>query len=131
MTWKLSFLDMPETTKYIPVSAVMKEKDTKKTYVFEIGEGGTLKKTYVELGTYSDINVELLSGLSDDVKIVESPTDKMKDGSKLHDFATASTGTKTTQQNSLLGGGMGGGARSGGMGGATRSGGGMSGGGPR
>ncbi len=123
-------IDLKDVT-YIPVSSVVVDEDDS-TCVFVVENGGTLKKTEVELGTYSDMYVELISGLSEGDMFMTSPDDTVKDGASLMDYATgtsAQSGNKQSAEGSILdsvtGGGMGSGRPSGGM----QGGGGMPGGG--
>lgn len=119
-----------EAVDYIPVSSVVKEEDS--TYVFVVSENNTLKKTKVTLGTYSDLNVELIEGLEKNAKFLASPDDTVKDGTNLMDYAKTpeNENGNTEKSESILdgmtsgagapsGGGMGGGP-SGGMGGGPR-----------
>lgn len=116
-----------DDVSYIPVSAVMKDKQTGETYVYTVDDSQTLKKTVIGLGTYSDMSVELLNGLTAQDQFVESPTDAMQEGMALMDFATSKTvsgsGNATGNSgNSLLNGLTGGAAQ---QGGGMRQGGGM------
>lgn len=122
-----------EGISYIPVSAVMKDKEGS-TYVFEVGEDKILKKTVVNLGTYSDVYVELLDGLTKDAQIMTSPDDTVKEGTSLMDYAkTTTTNTNNTKESgSILDGMTGGGGGMPSGGGGMQGGGGMpGGGGPR
>ena len=125
---------------YIPISSVAKDENNE-TYVYKIDEEDKLVKTFVTLGTYSDMYVELLDGLDIDAKFIATIEDNMTDGSLLSDYKTIITGgnRKENEESSIMdnlpgGGGMpGGGMPGGGMptGGGMRNGGGMPGGGPR
>ena len=117
----------------VPISAVMQDDDGS-TYVFKVEEDDTITKTTIEIGTYSDMYAEVVSGLQDGDRVMTSPDEDVTDGSKLSDYeeeVTVNTGTTQestdSSSSSMQMGGMGGG----GMGGGMPGGGGMGGGGPR
>ncbi len=100
----------------IPVSSVVKDKETGKQYVFTIDESRNLKRVDVELGIQSDLNVEVISGLSENQKIVASPTDEMEDGKPLHSNTETNGGrgnaNRANQNGQMLFPGGAGGTRS-------------------
>lgn len=81
-------VDLPEETEYIPISSVMKDKETDETYVFEVDENDMIKKTVVQLGTYSDMFVEFLGGLNENSRFITSPTEMMVEGTPLDNYTT-------------------------------------------
>ncbi|MEA5083882.1 MAG: efflux RND transporter periplasmic adaptor subunit [Lachnospiraceae bacterium] len=111
---------------YIPVSAVVKDKETDSYCVYVVGEGQKLEKRDVEIGTMSDMYAEILSGLEEDETIMESPTGEVTDGSSLMDYATheAAKDSKETSSEGILSG-LTGGANQGGNQGGMQGGGGM------
>lgn len=108
-----------EDANYIPISAVFKDDDGQ-TCVYRIADGQRLQKTAVTLGTYSDMSVELLGGLTAEDEFITTVEDEMTDGALLTDYKTIagpSAGSGDHQEGSLLdsvmptGGGMPGGGR--------------------
>ena len=47
-----------------------------------------IKKTVVQLGTYSDMFVELLGGLNENSRFITSPTEMMVEGTPLDNYTT-------------------------------------------
>lgn len=79
-----------QDVNYIPVSAVKKDK-TGETSVFTVNEEGLLTQTPVTLGTYSDVYVQLLDGLTETQKFVTTVEDTMEDGQPLATFGRQQT----------------------------------------
>lgn len=115
---------------YIPISSVSKD-DEGNTFVYTVNENDILEKTTVELGTYSDMYVELVSGLSEGEKIVETIADDMKEGTSLSDYKTEITVNSNEEQESSIMENMGGASMQGMPSGGMPAGGGMPSGGGR
>lgn len=89
-------------TNYVPVSAVMKEKD-ESTYVYTVDAQQMIQKTPVVLGTYSDTTVEVKEGLTEDDTIITSPIDTMKPNTPLSDYAaTVTVDTSAKKEGSSI-----------------------------
>jgi RND family efflux transporter, MFP subunit len=95
-----------KNVNYIPVSAVIKDKETESYCVYVVGEEQKLEKRTVEIGTMSDMYAEVISGLEAGETIMESPTSEVTDGSSLMDYATQETakeGAETSSEGILSG----------------------------
>ncbi|MGE4214064.1 MAG: efflux RND transporter periplasmic adaptor subunit [Anaerotignaceae bacterium] len=91
---------------YIPISAVMKDKETDSYCVYVVGDDQKLEKRVVEIGAMSDMYAEILSGLEEGVTIMESPTSEVTDGSSLMEYATqevAAEGEASSSEGILSG----------------------------
>ena len=104
---------------YIPVSAVIKDKETDSYCVYAVGDDHKLEKRAVEIGTMSDMYAEILSGLEKGETIMESPTSEVTDGSSLIDYATqeVTKNVEDTSSEGILSGLTGGGNQGGRQGG--------------
>lgn len=114
---------------YIPISAVMKNDDGS-TYVFEVDDEQNIIKTNVELGTYSDMYVELISGLEETTVFIKTADDKMMEGSNIMEYSKTegnTTESGSEKSSSVLDSVTGAGKSQG----SGMQGGGMPGGGPR
>jgi HlyD family secretion protein len=89
-------------TDYIPISAVVKDSETDTYYVYVVGddENKTLEKRQVEIGTVSDMYIQILSGLEKDEQILESPDSTTEEGKSLNDYATEVTINQESQTQS-------------------------------
>ena len=107
-------------TDYIPISAVVKDSETDTYYVYVVGddENKTLEKREVEIGTASDMYIQILSGLEAGEEILESPDSTTEAGKSLNDYATEVTVNAqqetSSDESSILDGVTGGGAPAGG-----------------
>ena len=88
---------------YIPISSVSKD-DNGDTFVYTLDENEMLVKTPVELGTYSDMYVEIISGISEGQEFVETVADNMKEGTALSDYKTEMVieENKESEESSML-----------------------------
>lgn len=113
---------------YIPISSVSKDNNGN-TFVYTLDENEMLVKTPVELGTYSDMYVEIISGISEGQEFIETIADNMKEGTALSDYKTEMVveENKENEESSVLDSMGGAGMQGGGMpaGGSMPSGGGM------
>ena len=73
-------VSVEKTAIYVPVSSVLTENN--KSFVFKV-DGETAKKQTVVLGERTGTNFEIVSGLSDGDKIIETPDEKISDGTKI------------------------------------------------
>lgn len=102
-------------TDYIPISAVVKDSQTDTYYVYVVGddENKTLEKREVEIGTASDMYIQILSGLEAGEQILESPDSTTEAGKSLNDYATEVTVNAqqetSSDESSILDGVTGGG----------------------
>lgn len=93
----------------VSISAVQKDKQTEEYYVFVVerqGEERILKKTTVTLGIYTDMQVEITSGLSEGDMVLTSPTADMQDGQPLPAMGSAAGAMPSggNRQNGGMGG---------------------------
>ncbi len=73
--------DRKEEALLVPRYSVLQDSDNS-YYVFKV-EGGTLKKTPVTLGLESDLELEILTGLTEKDRIVAHPDTTMGEGDKV------------------------------------------------
>lgn len=64
----------------ISQSALMREPQTKKSYVYTVNSENIAEKKYVETGLYGDLNVEITGGLNEGERIVTNPSDQLTEG---------------------------------------------------
>jgi hypothetical protein len=66
-----------EKTLMIPIDAVYYDSSKAFTYVVK---DGVVKKLYIEIGVFDDKNMEVISGISADDKVVCSWSSELRDG---------------------------------------------------
>jgi HlyD family secretion protein len=101
--------DKPDALN-ISLSAVKTNRADGTRYVFKVEEG-ILKLVPVTLGVQTDMEVEILSGLSEGDQVIASPTDDMADETPLTAYIDFSGEGTAPQQGGFSIGGMFGGAR--------------------
>ncbi|MGL4792049.1 MAG: efflux RND transporter periplasmic adaptor subunit [Anaerotignaceae bacterium] len=115
---------------YLPISTLVKDKETDSYYVFVVNEQNVLEKTYVEIGTMSNLYAQVISGVSVGTKLFANPDNTVVDGANLMDYGTVEVvPVGSTNDSGLLGGllpsgGASGGRANGGNGGPPAGGGG-------
>ena len=99
----------------VPITAIQRDNFNTGYFVFIVGDDRTLKKTPVITGIISDMVVEIVSGVSEGDRVIESPADFMQDGMTMDELAALSN--KNANRFRIFGGGnqpgmnMGGGVR--------------------
>ena len=68
----------------VPQTAVTRDNQSKTHYVFKVDENLTAWKTTVVLGLYGDIDVEIISGLNEGERYVDSPQPYLEDGMSIN-----------------------------------------------
>ena len=121
MEFDMEFITVSlQDTDYIPISAVMADTETDGHYVYIVNDEGVIERRDIEIGVSDDMNIQVVSGLTADDVIVESPDSNMEAGKNLSDYATMqsapSDSSGQSSEGSMLDGmlGGGGGAPSGG-----------------
>ena len=136
MEFDMEFITVSlQDADYVPISAVMADTENDGHYVYVVNDEGIIEKRDIEIGVSDDMNIQIVSGLTANDVIVESPDSNMEAGKNLSDYATMQSTRDSSSEQSSEGGmldgmlGGGGGAPSSGGGGGMPMGGG--GGGPR
>ncbi len=137
MEFDMEFITVSlDNAQYVPISAVMADTENDGHYVYVVNDAGVIEKRSIETGVSDDMNLQVISGLTADDVIVESPDSTMQEGKNISDYATIqnvnSQSSDVSSEGSVLDGVLGGGGGAPSGGGGARGGGGMPmGGGPR
>ena len=134
MEFDMEFITVSlQDADYVPISAVMADTENDGHYVYVVNDEGVIEKRDIEIGVSDDMNIQIVSGLTANDVIVESPDSNMEAGKNLSDYATMQSTRDSSSEQSSEGGMLDG--MLGGGGGAPSGGGGMpmggGGGGPR
>lgn len=73
--------EVKEDVITVPIFAVVSQGDS---YVFVVNSNNVLEQRPVELGIFADMNVEVISGLSEGEIIVAQPTSDMQEGLEIN-----------------------------------------------
>ncbi|MDR1687955.1 MAG: efflux RND transporter periplasmic adaptor subunit [Clostridiales bacterium] len=89
----------------IAQSALLRDAETKKNYVYTVNSENLAAKTFVETGLYGDMQVEILSGLTEGQKIISNPSDEIYEGMVIMQFRPGQGGTGE-ESGQMFGGNM-------------------------
>jgi HlyD family secretion protein len=89
----------------IAQSALLRDAETKKNYVFTVNAENLAAKAFVETGLYGDMQVEIISGLTEGQKIITNPSDEVYEGMVIMQFSPGQRGTNE-DAGGMFGGNM-------------------------